>query len=494
MKKNKNENKVKLREKISLTFRRKWLVNGTKTFLIVAIIIASYLALNLWVRQLDLPEIDVTENKIYTLSDASKQAIEKVNQDVKIYSYGFQEDSTFIDLLKQYNKVNDKIKYEILTEESNYEMIQKHDLKEGYHVLILQSGNSEKIVDASTDFTTYDLTTGQSVDTTEQTMTNSILGLTEENKPKVYFVQGHNEYKLEEIGVLTTYLKNEAFEYEELNIAIKGAVPEDCDILTIMSPDKDLLDTEAQAIKDYIHKGGEIYFSMDVVSEAISLPNLQSVLDEYGVSVKNGYIVEYAENKSNESAPYVFIPEVSNMHKITEDIYSDNTNLWLVYSAKLAFKDEETLKNLHVEKETLVSSSDKAAFITDISADMKTAAQTAELGKAEIGSILTKTIGEGEGKVESKMVIMASGSFISDVITNGGYPLSYLGSNKDFVINAMSYLGDKGNNLTIRKDMANSTYLPTQTQNNIVLTIIFVVPVLIIIIGVAIWTYRTKRK
>ena len=290
--KNKDENKVKLREKLALTFKRKWLVNGTKTFLIIAIIIAAYFALNLWIRQLDLPEIDVTENQIYTLSDASKEAIAKVDQDVTIYCYGFLEDSTFVDLLKQYNKVNDKIKYEMLTEESNYEMIQEHDLQEGYTVLILKSGEAEKVVDASTDFTTYDFTTGQSVDTTEQTMTNSILSLTEENKPKIYFVQGHNEYKLEETSVLTTYLKNEAFEYDSLNIATAGAIPEDCDILAILSPDKDILDTEAQAIKDYINKGGAIYFSMDVISEAVSLPNLQSVLDEYGVSVKNGYILE----------------------------------------------------------------------------------------------------------------------------------------------------------------------------------------------------------
>ena len=30
--KNKDENKVKLREKLSLTFKRKWLVNGTSGF------------------------------------------------------------------------------------------------------------------------------------------------------------------------------------------------------------------------------------------------------------------------------------------------------------------------------------------------------------------------------------------------------------------------------------------------------------------------------
>ena len=65
---NNTKNKVKFSEKISLALKRKWLVNGTKTFLIVAILVVAYIALNLTIEQLDLPEIDVTENKIYTLS------------------------------------------------------------------------------------------------------------------------------------------------------------------------------------------------------------------------------------------------------------------------------------------------------------------------------------------------------------------------------------------------------------------------------------------
>jgi ABC-type uncharacterized transport system involved in gliding motility auxiliary subunit len=496
-----NENKVKFTEKFSLVLRRKWLVNGTKTLLIVAILLAAYIALNLWIQTLDLPEIDVTENKIYTLSDASKKAIEKVDQETTIYVYGFDEKTTLVDLLKQYNKANDKIKYEIITEETNLEMVQEHSLQEGYYVLILESGDSEKVIDASSDFYSYDYTTYQQIDTTEQTITNSILALTEENKPKVYFVEGHQEYSQSETQVLTTYLGNEAFEIETLNIATKGQIPDDCDILAILSPNTDILDSEAQAIKDYINRGGNIYFSMDVISETVSLPNLQSVLDEYGVSVKNGYILEYAEDKSSSNYPYIFMPEVSSTSEITADIYTDSY-MWLVYSAKLQFVDDDALEALNVTKETLLSSSDESAFITDISSTLQSATQTAEYGSSEIASLVTKTItstnenGEEETNT-SKLIISASGSFISDYTISAlssNYPLSYLGSNKDFVINSLSYLGDKGNTLTIRKDMANSTYTPTETQNRIVLTIIFAVPLVIIFAGIVIWNYRQKRK
>lgn len=494
-------NKTTFKEKLSLKFRKKWLVSRTTTILMVLILLAGYVALNLWTKTLDLPEIDVTENKIYTLSDASKDAVKDINQDVTVYAYGFEESGSLIKLLKQYNEVNDKIKYEIISSESNYAMVQEHGLQDGYYVLILKSGDAEKVIDASTEFTTYDFTTYQSVDTTEQTITNSIISLTETNKPKVYFLQGHGEFDSQTIQVLRTYLQNEAFEVEDLNLVTSGNVPEDCSVLAIMSPTEDLLDVEAQAIKDYINKGGDIYTSVDVVSETTTLTNLQSVLDEYGVSVENGYIAELADNQSMANYPYIFMPQVNSTHKITEDIHSDSY-MWLVYSARLKFKETADLEALNVTKETLLNTTEEAMFITDLNANVQTAVQTAQSGQNDVASILTKKItttnenGE-EQSLDSNLVIVASGSFISDyqvAAISQNYPLSYIGSNKDFVINSIAYLGDKGNTLTIRKDMANSTYTPTESQNRIVITLIFAVPLAIIAIGIIIGAYRKKRK
>ncbi len=515
--------KVKLGERFSLTMRKKWLVNGTKTLLIVAILVAIYIALNLWIQNIDLPKFDVTENKIYTLSDASKKAVENLDQEVKIYAYGFEEDSSLIDLLKQYQKANKNISYEILTEQTNYQMIQENDLQEGYYVVILESGNSKKVIDASNEFSSYDFTTGQQVDITEQTITNSILALNVENKPKVYFVEGHEEYSTSELTVLTTYLNNEAFETETINLATAGSVPEDCDVLAIMSPTTDFLETEKNMVLDYINRGGNIYFSMDVVSQTTELPNIQAILDVYGVSVENGYILELGDNAALSSSPNIFKPQVSSSNDITADIYTDSY-MWLVYSARLKFLEDDALQSLNVTKEDLLTSTDKAAFVKSLDMDMTTAAQNAEIGKSTIASIVTKTIAnadpaetaedvstEGEetatdtaasseevaNSITSNLVISASGSFISDYTVSAldqNYPLSYLGSNKDFVINAMAKLGEKENTLTIRKDMANSTYTPTDMQNKIVLSIIFIVPVVIVLVGIVIARFRRKRK
>ncbi len=494
----KNENKIKFSEKLAIKFKRRWLVTKTKTFLIIAVIFACYIALNLWADKTELPTYDATENKLYSLTDTTKKAIEKVNQDVTIYVYGHEETDPLIDLLKQYNKVNEKIKHEIITEESNYEMIKEYGLQEGYTIIIIKSGDAKKIIDTSTDFVTYDYTTYQAVDTTEQSLTNSILALITENKPKIYFTQGHGEYDHSTMNLLASQLDNEAYQIDFINLPTAGRVPEDCDILAIVSPSSDLLDLEAQYIKDYINNGGNIFFSMDVVSQEITFTNLQSVLDLYGVSVKNGYVLEYKANKQLAETPYIFMPEVSSTHEITKDIYTDSA-IWFVYAAKLEYQPDAILQTLNVTKENLLKTSEETAFIKDLSSDLETAAKTAETGVVELATILTKEVAptNGSNDTKSELIIVSSSSFISDYSVselNQSYPLSYIGSNTDFVINSMAYLGGKDNILTIRKDYSTSTYTPTTMQNLIVICVIVGIPVLIILTGIIIWVYRKRRK
>ena len=493
--------KVTLREKLSLKFRKLFVVDGLRTFLIVAILLVSYVAINLSAKENKLPKFDITENKIYTITDASKKAIEGIDQDVKIYAYGFEENSSFTDLLDQYKEVNEKITYEVLTEETNLEMVKKYDLSEGYFVLIIQSGDSEKVIDASTEFTSYDYTTYQTVDTTEQVITNSILGLTQENKPKIYLTQGHQEYGEESINRLLVQLANEAFEVNFINLATIGAIPEDCDVLAIISPAQDFMDVEIEAIKSYINRGGKIFFSMDVVSETIKLTNLQKVLDEFGVSVENGYVFECAENQYLSNYNYIYMPQVSSTSEITKDIYTDSY-LWLVFTGKLNYRSDEELGNLKVTKETLLSSSPESMFITNLSDDINKAVEDAAskgmMQASEIASALTKIITKEDGtEVESKMIITSSASFMSDYVVNElnqTYPLSYIGSNIDFVMNSISDLAGKDNILTIRKEYNNSTYTPTNLQNIIVILIIILVPLFIIIAGILVGVWRKRRK
>ena len=74
--------KVKFSEKLALTFKKIILADNFRTFLTVVILFICYISINAWALQAELPKIDVTENKIYSLTDASKKALEKIDAKV----------------------------------------------------------------------------------------------------------------------------------------------------------------------------------------------------------------------------------------------------------------------------------------------------------------------------------------------------------------------------------------------------------------------------
>lgn len=504
---------VKWSEKFSLKFRKTILVSRIFTILVVLVLIVGFIGLNYWMNTIDLPEIDVTANQIYTLSEESKKALESIDQDIKIYVFGIDENDSVVGLIKQYAEANDKITYEMLSSDTNLEKVQEFELEDGYSIVVIESGESKKIIDASTDFHSYDYTTYAEIDTTEQTLTNSILGLSTQNKPKVYFVEGHEEFKIAaedntqaELGVLSTYLKNEAFELESVNLTTTATVPEDCDVLAIMSPSVDFLENETQAVIDYINKGGNIFLTSDVLSQNTTFPNLQKILDVYGVNIENGYILETDSKNVVSNYPYIFKPQVSSSNEITADIYSDSY-MWLAYSQKLNFKSSEELEKLNVTYEELLGTTDSAIFVTDFSSDVNTAAQSSQTGHCTVAALATKTIAketteeqtENSDEIESKLVIVGNGRFITDYVVSqvsNQYPLSYLGSNRDFAINSIAALADKDTGLTLRKSMAGTSYIFTSSaeQNRIVLAVIFSVPIVIILVGIVVGRQRKKRK
>lgn len=505
---NQEKSDIRLSEKVSLKMRKILIANRLLTLLLVVVLIGAFIGLNVWINTLDLPEIDVTANKIYTLSEESKEAIKSLDQEIKMYLFGIHEDNSVVGLVKQYCEANDKISYEMLSSESNLQKVQEFGLQDGYSIVVIESGESKKIIDANSDFYTYDYTTYAQIDITEQTLTNSILNLSVENKPKLYFVEGHEEYNITtQLGILSTYLKNDAYELSSINLITTGSVPEDCDVLAILSPMTDFLENEANAVIEYINKGGNIFLTQDVIAQGSTMPNLQKVLDVYGVSVENGVVVETDKNYAAANYPYIFVPQISSSSEITSSIASD-AYVMLAYSRKINFKSDEELQNLKVTKEELLGTTENAMFINDFSTDLTSAASTAQTGHFTVSALVTKTISEGSTeettseevteetpKVESKLIITANGMFLSDEARQElNSPLSYLKGNRDFAMNAISNLVDENDILTIRKDMAGATYMATENQNRVVLVIIFIIPIVIIITGIVIWHYRKKRK
>ena len=84
----KKEKKEKAPNKFIQTIKKKWLINGTKTTILVLIIIAIFIAINLGMQSLELTPLDFTQEQLYTLTDESKEKVKDIDKDVNMYFIG----------------------------------------------------------------------------------------------------------------------------------------------------------------------------------------------------------------------------------------------------------------------------------------------------------------------------------------------------------------------------------------------------------------------
>ena len=117
-KKDKQKNKKEKPEKTNKfieTIKKKWLIDGTKTFLLVAIIIAIFIGISVIMQKQNFTPIDLTADKLFTLTDESKEQVKNIQDKVNIYFVGYKEDDTTLDLARQYTKANENITVEAVT-------------------------------------------------------------------------------------------------------------------------------------------------------------------------------------------------------------------------------------------------------------------------------------------------------------------------------------------------------------------------------------------
>ena len=497
-KKSKKDKKEKKPNKFTQIVKKRWLINGTKTTILVLAIIAVFFAINILMQKLDLTPLDFSAEKLYTLTDESKEKVKDIDKQVEIYFVGYSEDDSTLDLAKQYHKANENINVEAVTVDSRPDLAEKYGIQNGDVSIIIECGEKFKVL-SSSDLISYDMNTYESYSVAEEKLTASILQISTDDVPKVYFLTGYSDFSLSySMQYLNMYLQNEINEIASLDVLSTGKVPDDCDTLVITTPSSDFDDTTANAIIDYINSGRNILWLNAVVGTEQNFPNVNKILAMYGVNpFEVGGIRETDSSKMVYNSPDLIMPEVQ-YHTITKDIIN---GLIFLNATKINLVDDTALQELNVTETDILTTSEGSYFRSNFSNSNAAKSDEDEAGPFLVGAELDKTITEaneetGEKAVVSKLIIYGENYFVSDVPLSSETqtPLIVYRQNKDLILNSIAYLCERDQDITARKNTGSVTYTATELENNIILAIIFVVPLLIIIIGIIVWIKRQRKK
>ncbi len=476
-------------KKIGEFLKKRWLVSLTTTILLIAIIIGLYIGVNVLLENIVLPEIDFTDSKIYSLSDETKDKVGNIQKEVKITLVNCSDYVSIINFVDRYVELNSNIKTEKIDNLSGRnDIMMKYSLEPNDMAILISCDNNEKIIQDA-DLYTIDYSTGEEIDKTEEAITNSILDVSTDDKPKVYFMINHAMYEKEFFSSISEEMENEANEVRDTDILLNNGVPEDCDCLIITTLKSDLTESERDSIINYIRNGGNLLLMCGPNITNADLTNFQKVLDEYGVTIDNGVVFEGEDSNMLSGYPDFIVEEVES--GIINKEVNSNILANFMDAGKINFNDQKE----DVEFQELVNTSEKSFVRFDVN-NQTSVVRTegdSEEQSITVAGLFTKKIDDNK---KSKLILFADELFAMDVpVQLNGYKMYMVSlyNNKDIVLNSLATLNEREDTITIRKKADDSHYTVTEEQNKIIAVIIFAIPVLIMIEGIVIWVVRRKK-
>ncbi len=324
----------------------------------IALAVAVVVVINIVLGEMPTSwtSLDVTSQKLYSLTDQTKEFVEGMKEDVTIYVIASEssQDETLRQTLQRYDELSDHIKVEYVDPNVNPRFYMQYTDSISMNSLIVVSDRRNKVIDYSSiyessfDYSTYtSTTTGYDG---EGQITSALDYVLSDSMPKVYMTEGHGEYTLS--SSFTNAMKKENVDYETINLMDYDNIPEDAACLIINAAGSDFSADDKDKVIDYLDMGGNVVFVVGLTEG--DTPNLDAITDYMGLSIAEGLVVE--QDKENYYRnPYYLLPTQS-YSTYTSGLYNQYY-IFAPYVQGIIIENEEAEG---ITYNTFLSTSDKA--------------------------------------------------------------------------------------------------------------------------------------
>lgn len=480
--------KIKLSQKVKKSFQNRKFRSGAYTAAVSVVVIAIVLVVNIFISRFDW-KLDLSSNRIFTLTDATKDFVKGINDDITIYYLvkAGDEYDYYVNLAERYDALSDHITLEYKDPVLYPKFAQTYTdsaVTENSVIVVNNTNGRSKYIDStemqetSMDYSTYQTyTTGIDF---EGQVTAALQYVTSDECPVFYQVTGHSE---QEAGAsFSSLISKQNIELKTFTTTKVESVPEDCDGLIIYAPRTDYTEQEVNMIKDYLVNGGKAMIIADYFTN--DCKNFVSLLNYYGVEIVDGYIMEADyDHMAYQFAPYI-IPEVNSSIDALSNFSS--TGSFVVSPYSVGIRTLEAVRST-VTIEDFLTTSDNSFSKADIESKTMSKEDGDIDGPFSVGVAISETYNE----VETNLIVLG-GPMIPDesTISSPSY------ANYDLMSSLVSSMSDSEvQALSIPTKSLQSSYLTlTSSQQNFWLyTAFIIIPVIVLITGGVVVIRRRKK-
>ena len=291
--------------------------------LVAAIVLAVLVNLLVGAIPSKYTELDLSEAKMYTLSDSSRKLVQGMDQDVTIYYLceTGSEDAILTKLLDRYAEESSHLRWEQKDPAIYPTFAAQYGASDAAAgSLIVVSGDDSVVLDAA-DLYEYDYsdysTTGSANVTFggEKKITSAIYKLTAAEESHVYYTTNHGEQA--PTSSLTEALEAQNLDLQPLDL-LTSTIPGDCSLLIMNAPASDFasdgLVDEISQLQAYLENGGKVLLT---TSAFVDTPNLDAVMAQFGLAREPGLVVEGDAGHALYGYPYSLFPDYGTTEEST---------------------------------------------------------------------------------------------------------------------------------------------------------------------------------
>lgn len=480
-------------DKIKRLFKTKGTKHGAYSVGVTAAVVAIVVVLNLIVGQ--LPEkyrsIDVSNTKIYEISDTSKTLLKNLDQKItmKVLANEEEADERIRTFVSKYSGLSKNISVEWIDPVLHPSVLEENDASENTIIVSCEETGKTTTVAFSDMIVTdmysyyYTGTASESEFDGEGQLTGAVNYVVNDAGQQVYRTIGHGEAALS--STINDLMNKNNYQVEEWNLLMEGSVPEDCELLLINAPTEDLTEEERTAIETYLGQGGDVMLLLGE-KNAAEMPNFAALMKTYGMEPADGYIAD--PERCYQGNYYYLFPQLSLSDEMAGGISSEMVLVINAHGFTVTDATRDTITTT-----AFMNSSDHAYAITE---EKQTEGSYA-LGAVAVETIEDETESESTEKSEttedsetkeSRFTVISAGSLIDSQITDTFTTLE----NTTIFMNAVTANFDGVENLSIEPKSLSIEYNTVQHIGMFSLLVIFGIPVLILVVGFVVWFKRRK--
>jgi ABC-type uncharacterized transport system involved in gliding motility auxiliary subunit len=199
---------------------------------------------------------DLTENSQYSLAPETIAAVKSLGKDVELIGFYSQDRSSTRDslrpLLKKYQELSGgHVSYRFVDPREQPLLASQYGVTRDASLVAVMGSESEVVASA-----------------TEQEITGALIRLANPGSRKVYFLTGHGERDIQDTGNqgysdVRQALEAKNYKVESLSLLVTPQVPQGALAVVVAGPTAPLRDSEVEALKAYLEKGGGLVVLSD---------------------------------------------------------------------------------------------------------------------------------------------------------------------------------------------------------------------------------------